>query len=155
MALTIRERAVECLVLALESMQDGFPTTDPYSVTWEIVARQELGVLGERKKYALAVIEGLERKEPKISQMECFLPVALEFRMILEPDDNPSVEGNRVLGDIQRKVREDIHLQGLTLNLVETENELDIEDAQDRQIGGTVMIEIHYRHAENDPRKLV
>jgi hypothetical protein len=60
-----------------------------------------------------------------------------------------------VLGEIQRRIREDRTLGGLALDVRETGNDLDLDTYADKAIEGAVFLEVRYRHATDNPRAAV
>jgi hypothetical protein len=154
---SVRERICQALVSLFEGQKKGIPTTDPHLFAWDLVQRQPLGErenrVGDR---VLAVLDPLERADPQIATFHKFLSVVLEWSIRLDPDDEePSECANQVFTSIQRKLREDITLGGLSIQVRETGNEKDIESYKDRIIEGAVFVEILYKHRENDPRERV
>lgn len=152
-ALTIRDQILEALQAKIAGIVYGQPLTDPYTHTWDKVTREPVRAGG--LKSSVEVIEGPETKIPNIQHMICSLTVLLNFRAVIPLTENPAQAWNRLLGDLQRRVREDIYLGGLSLNVVEQSNEQTLEDETDRQIEGVLVLLIQYRHNINDPRKLV
>lgn len=158
--ITRRERILNALVNVMKNMEDGRPTTDPYSVTWDVVTRGPIEGIHERKRYALSIIDQEESKDPIIGQSVVTLRVVLEFRVYLDVNEEASIVVNRVLGDVQRRIREDIYLtqddgEQLSLNLVESGNQVFIDGYADKQVGGAVFVNILYKHAIDDPRLYV
>ena len=164
---TRRERIVAEIDRRMKTMESGQPTSDPYQTTFEVVTRgSSLEGLHKTVKYGLAILDTDEFKSPKINQMDVNLRVVMEFFAWVEQDEEPSVAGNRVMGDIQRRMREDINLtepdDGRSVNdrqiaehVEETGNQLFIDGVQDTQISGAVTWNIRYKHGINDPRELV
>ncbi len=152
---TIRELCLAALKTSLESMTEGQPAGDPYSVTWSVVKRAPLDDGDWKKKAALGILDTEEQKNPRIQGYENVLRVVLEFRLFLNNDEDGSKRLNQVLGDIQRKIREDITLGGNAYNVVETGNETSLDDVYDHKVEGAVFLNIQYRHRQDDPRKVV
>lgn len=150
--LTIREEILEALVGIFETMQAGQPVSDPYTVTWSLVGREEPGNRARGKRYVISVFDTTEQKRAIIGFMDCTLRVVLEWSAQLGAEEGPSKQANRIMGEIQRRVREDITLGDLCHNLVEVANDISVDDYKDRQIEGSVFIDVQYKHAEHDPR---
>lgn len=149
---TVRERAVRRLVQIFEDVKEGLPVGDPYTVQWSLVLRQRAGARADKKRYVLQVFDTTESKVAQVGWMDCTLRVILEFVALVDSKADPSRVGNRVLGEIQRRVREDIYLNDTVLNVVEVGNELDVDGTTDRQITGAVFVNVRYKHDQNDPR---
>lgn len=163
---TRRDRIVEEIRRRMRELKAGLPADDPYSVTWDIVTRTGLEGMHERKRYSLSLLDTDERKTPKIQQMDCVLTVILAFKVYLDKGEEAGVEANRVMGDVQRKMREDLHLtepddgrprneRELSESVVEAANQLEIGGFADRQVEGAVIYNVTYKHAIQDPRELV
>lgn len=151
---SIRERAIKALVERFENQRQGAPTSDPYDFRWDAVVRHPIGQAEERKRWALAVLEGDEQKKPRVACVDCLLPVELEFRVLLDSQDEPAECLNEVLLNIQRKIREDISLGELVVDVRELGNTHIVESFLDRKVEGSVFIEIQYHHDEADPRAI-
>lgn len=158
---TRRELILQALCDLFTTQKEGQPTGNAYTLTWDVVTRNPLEGIHDAKRYALAIHDPEEAKTPKIQQYDVVLRVILEFRAFLDREEIGSVVGNRILGDIARRVREDIYLTtadfpgGLVENVVETGNDLEVEGFADRRIRGAVFVNVQYKHAIQDPRELV
>ncbi len=164
---TRRERIVAEIFRRLSSMQAGQPTSDPFQTTFEVVTRgSSLEGIHKTGKSGLAILDAVEFKTPKINQMDVQLQVTLEFLSWVDTGETPSGVGNRILGDIQRRMREDINLtepddgrpvkdRQIAYHVEEMSNEMFIDGVQDTIISGAVTWNIRYKHAINDPRELV
>lgn len=152
MTLTIREKILAQFKTTFEAVAAGAPVSDPYTFTWDLVTRQDPGSRAHGKGHTLGIYDTEERKTPAVGLMYATLRVVFEFTVLVAKDTDPSVYGNLVLGEIQRRLREDIYVNANALNVVEVGNELTIQTTVDRQIEGVVFVDVLYRHAENDPR---
>jgi hypothetical protein len=155
---TIRELALEALKTLFEGMKEGLPVADPYSITFDEVVRDKLPEAMNRRSAVLGIYDVQEREAPALQAngvTTCALDLVFEFRLVLEPNDNPSTELNRVLGDIKRKLREDYTLGGTVRNIEATGSEFQIDDDYDQQVSGFLYATMNYRHALNDPRRRV
>jgi hypothetical protein len=153
---TIREQILEWLKAHLESMQDGSPVADPYSVQFSVVSREPIDKLATGKQYAISIFEGAEDKSDRIYPfMECTLALEFEFHAYVGVDQVRSTILNKVLGELQRRLREDKTCGGLAIDLVEDSNTFDIEGPYDRQAVGVLVMALKYRHNIDDPRTAV
>ena len=154
---TIRERCLAFLEDHFKSQKQGSPGPDPYSITWSIVDRAEIADMSHGKAYTLAIFEGTETSDFGVSTtvgvINKTLRIDLEFHAMLEAKQRPSTEGNRIIGEIQRRMMEDETLGGLAIWIQEAGNELRIDNTVDRQIEGTVTFNMLFRHSRRDPRK--
>jgi hypothetical protein len=150
---TIRMRCLAAINTALEAMTAGEPADDPYTVQFSKVEHGPLGDTDHRKRYVAGIVPGRERKQTLYPFDQCTLEVAIEFRMMVNrDDDDPEVEAERLLGEIQRKLHEDTTLGGLAIDLRETGNEVDLEMYDDKSVVGVVFFDLLYRHRTTDPR---
>jgi len=156
MAVTVRESCLRGMVALLEAMTDGQPAADPYSVTWRVVNRSDLDNVPKGTKYACSVSEITETVLPETyPHTNKLLSVSIEWEQLIDKNEVPSTEFNRVLGEIQRKIGEDRTLGGNAIDTVETGSEQDIDFEGSKAIGGSVFFDIRYRHNVNDPRSVV
>jgi hypothetical protein len=165
--LTRRERIMREICRRLDEMQEGQPVEDPFRTTFEFISRgASLEGAHETVRYAAAVLDTEEQKDPKINQYNAMLRVVVEFHCWVDEGDEPSTAMNRVLGDVQRKMREDVHLtepddgrplieRELSYDLEETGNQGFIDGFADRQVQGAVFFNVKYKHAIDDPREYV
>lgn len=126
---------------------------DEYTNTWNTVVRRPLTKQEVAIGDAIALFDTDEEKTPEIGFYRCALSVSVEFFYSLKAGDNPSTELNRLLLDIQRIMRSDVTCDGLSFNILEVRNELDIDGPADRLVAGVVEFQVQYRHLLDDPRK--
>lgn len=167
--LTIRERIMVEVVRRLTTMEAGAPADDPYLVGFGRVTRgASLEELHEMAPSGCSVTDTDERKTPNIQCMHCRLTVVVEFVAWVDPGaEDPDTVGNRYLGAVQRRMREDIYLtepddgertalqRRLCYNVVELRNQLFVDSVYDQKVTGASFWEIEYRHAISDPRAKV
>jgi len=154
---TIRERIMAAMQDHFETQHQGVPGPDPYTITWSVVDRAEIGDLSHGKAYTLALFDVTETSDFGVATTQGVinktLRVTCEFHAMLEAKQKPSTEANRILGEIQRRMMEDETYGQLAIWIQETGNELNIDNANDRQISGSVTFNVLYRHSRRDPRK--
>lgn len=144
------------LVELFDSQKRALPASDPYAFAWDIVRRSRLTDTDRRKDYALAVLEGPERKNRAMGCRICILPVELEIHLrVPAREDEPATWVNEVLENIYRRVRSDNTLGGLANDVNYVGDDPDVEGYTNRQIGVTVILEVNYKHAELDWRIIV
>lgn len=154
MSVSVRERILRQIRTDFEQMG-----TD-YDFEWSYITRADLDTREYGKRYALAILDTTEAKVPQIGHMECTLTIVLQWSAVLDSADDPSTEANLVLEHLGRKLRENWRLVEdgtgvqLALDTNEIANAIDIADARDRMIGGTMDVQVTYRHARDDPRVL-
>ena len=159
---SIRERAVVFLCDLFATQEEGQPTgldnfgnPAAYDFKWDVVQRSPLGDRERKKAKALAVLETSESKEPQVATMHASLSITLEFWALLNTSDEPAECANVLLLNLQRRLREDITLGGIVYNVRETGNIIDVDGYSDRQITGAMFVNVLYKHAEADPRRVV
>jgi hypothetical protein len=161
---SIREQILEALQALFVGMEEGQPELidnwgNPlgydFTFSQDCVVRHPLTEKEENQRFAIAVIDGPERKIEQIQFMTSQLDVTLEFSATLGANELPSPHLNMMLSNIQRKIREDIQLGGLADRVVETANDIEIDDWGDRRVRGSVFIQVQYKHSENDPRRRI
>jgi len=167
--LSRRERIMREVRRRMDEIEQGQPTSDPFQVTFGVVTRGSSleGIHETEGKYSLAILDTDEQKNPKIQQIVAILTVVLEFFAWVDDGEEPSSVGNKVMTDIQRKMREDLNLtepddgkrslqdRQLSENVEEIRNQMFIDGYADRKINGAVFYNILYKHGVNDPRLLV
>ena len=156
MAVSLRERTMAALVELFAGQKRALPVSDPYAFAWDVVRRSRLTDQDRRKEYAMAVLEGPERKNLAMGCRTCILPVELEIHLrVPAREDEPATWVNEVLENIYRRVRSDNTLGGLINDVNYAGDDVDVEGYTDRQIEVTVGLEVNYKHAELDWRIIV
>ena len=100
------------------------------------------------------VFDGHETKTNRLMVKECVLRVALEVALVIQSGENPSLEMNRAFGALQRRVSEDPSLGGLVMDLQEVGNDHQVSDDNQTHLHGVVFLDMTFRHAVKDPRRL-
>lgn len=156
MAETIRERCLQALKANIEAMRVDQPVDDPYGITWSVVQRSPFTEAVNKKRYAVAILDGQEAKQTRFPLADCQLDVTVEFRVTRNVGEaETGVLANQALGALQRCISADRRLGGLAIDLKETGNELDIASADDKTVEGVIFLQLQYRHQTDDPRKAV
>ena len=147
-----REIILEELVSLFETVPvDG---SDPYDFRWSVVSRIALSDTDIKgKNYALVLREGNEVKEEDIGIVRCSLSMDLEFYAARERGAITSSVANKVLVNLERRLRENRQLGGLTQDIVVSGNSLDIDDPNLEFCHGVVNVIVQYRHSNRDPRR--
>ncbi len=151
---TIRQRALETLVEHLRSQRRHLPAGDPYGFAWDQVLSAPAGKWSFKKQRTIGVFDGHETKTNRLMVKECVLRVALEVALVIQSGEDPSVEMNRAFGALQRRVAEDPSLGGLVIDLQEAGNDHHVSDDNQTHVHGVVFLDMTYRHAVKDPRRL-
>lgn len=143
-----RERIMEHLKARFEARQKD---VDGALYTWNMVTRRPISRLEVGMGDAIGLFDVRESKTPDMQFMRCDLTVVVEFYCALMLGDDPGTELNKMLLDVQRTIRADIYCSGLTLNVVESKNQLDIDGPTDNLVAGVVEFTVLYRHTVDDP----
>ena len=148
---TVRERAL----VAMESLfKTPSWTSENYGFAWDQVLRSPLSGWAFKKKRSIGLFDGHEVTREQLMVKDCMLRVALEMKIVLQPNDLPSTVMNEVFGAVQRCIQVDPSLGGLVIDLQEESNDAEIEDANQKEITGVMFLNMHYRHSVRDPRAL-
>lgn len=151
---TIRQRALEALVERLRAQRAHLPVGDPYGFAWDQVLWAPAGKWTFRKQRTIGVFDGHESKTSRLVVRHCVLRIALEVGLVIQSGDGPSAEMNRAFGALQRLVSEDPSLGGLVIDLQEAGNDHKVSDDNQTHVRGVVLLDMTYRHAMRDPRRL-
>lgn len=156
---TVRETILKALEAHMGTMQADLPVDDPYTVQWSIITRENIGQLAKTKRYALGLYDTEETKNPRTYPVtDCILRVAIEFHAFLQQNsagEKGSETLNRMLGEIERKIREDRTLSGTCIETEFRGNEFTIDGPFDNQVSGVTYLNVLYRHHTDDPRRRV
>lgn len=127
---------------------------DDYTVTWDRIRRSPIDSFDTTMRTSLAILDTREIKSTDVHDLtRSTMRVIFEAKYRPQMGDEPSTELNRLILDIQRKIKEDINLGGLTLNITEAGNDIDIEGHADNIVTATVFVDVLYRHVISDPRR--
>lgn len=143
-----REQIMQNLANRFTAIQGG---VNGYTTTWNLVTRKPVPRSSVAMGDTIGIFDVKETKTQMMQHMLCHLFVTFEFYGVLQIGDEPSTLLNNMLLDVQRTIRQDIYCSGLSLNIVENRNELDIAGPTDQIVAGTVGVTIHYRHLVDDP----
>lgn len=154
---TVREKCLKALKARFTSINAEdeaakASAADRYTIVWDKVTRSKLSDVDRRKPAVLGIYDTEEQEDKKLNFIYCSLRVIVEFYIYAGVNEDQSEKLNLVLGEVQRRIREDITLGGLALDVVSTGSELDIDGQYDRQVQGALYLNIKYRYRENDPR---
>lgn len=157
---TIREtclKKIKALFTSLNPVTEAAKplAEDRYTVFWEVVTRSKLSQADRQKQHAMGIYDTEEQQEKKMGLIYCNLRIVIEFYAFVSTTVDQSERMNLILGEVQRRLREDIQLSGSAINLEETGNEIDIDGPQDRQCSGAVFLNLKYRYSQSDPRKAI
>ena len=148
---TVRERILSNIQLSLSTMRAG---VDGYTTTFDVVKRRPLTRSELTYNASASVVDMAEKKDQMIGVYRCRLVVGIEFYVRLALGDVHLIEGTRVVGDVERRLLEDLTCGGNSLNLIASSNELDGAVGGERIVAGIAYFEIVYHHLAQDPRRL-
>lgn len=149
---TVRLRIIDHLKERFEKAKAG---QGGRYITWNTVATQPITKPETIAGSAVGIYDSRERKKPEAGYARSTIQLATEFHVRLAQGDDATRIANLVLGEVQAIMLSDIHCGGLSLNIVETGNELDVEGPNGTLVSGIVFWEVLYRHKAGDPRTLV
>ena len=147
---TVRELILSNIKTIFDDMVDG---VDEYTITWSKVTRGVEPEDVKRKNFAISIFDEEEAKDPRVQYMDVRMRILLQFNVYLPKGINASIFLNDVLGQVQRRMREDFSRGGFALETDELGNELFLDHERDRKLEGTVFYSIRYQHHIDDPRK--
>lgn len=147
---TMRVRIMDHLLARFTACEAG---EDGRYITWNTVSDCPLTNTEQLIGNAVGLYEGRERKKAEVGFYRSTLELQTEFKVKLALGDKPGRVANAVLGEIQSIMLSDIYCGGLSLDIVEVGNELDVDGPNDQTVAGIVFWEIIYRHKAGDPRK--
>ena len=142
---TVREQIMQHLKERFESVESPYDDDDVYPLVWNYVTRKPI-TKGQAEKYPYLI--GFYDTTSRIREGMQYdmhnLNVVIEFHVRLMESDEPSTFLNHCLGQIVKRIGQDIHMGGLALNAREAGSELDID-------GGVIVFDITFRTRANDP----
>ncbi len=148
--LTVRERALAALEQVIRTQPAG-----DYGFAWDLVVRAPLRDWAYRKQRSLGIFDGRgdQARPPHGARMQPDGGAGDQAGRAIECAAQQRDE--RLLGAVQRRLAEDPTLGGLVIDLVETSNDSDVEDENQRHVAGVILYTMKYRHAIKDPRRIV
>lgn len=151
MATTIREQIMAHLKSRYESVAAG---VNGYNITWNKVLRRSPTKHEAREgNHTVVILDVGEKVKSGVGFDYVTLRVLIEFHVPIFENDEPSTVLNEALGDVVRLAMSDIQCGGLTLNVEDDGNELDIDGAEDKVGSGVVALNVQYRRRSNDPTR--
>jgi hypothetical protein len=125
---------------------------DADDVTWDHVSRKPFTEsVVKRSNYVIGLYDTAERIRELTGCEQRTVNVVAEFHVKMQEDDEPSSFLNHCLGNISRRIGQDIYLGGLAQNCRESGSELDIDGAFSKYVSGILVFDVIYRCRANDP----
>jgi hypothetical protein len=151
---TVRDRILQHLI---KRFQDCVAGENGRFITWNTVSDCPLTSTETALGNAIGIYDGRERNRDLVGYSTRILEVQTEFKIQLAIGDKPAKVARAVLGEVQTVMTSDIYCtEGpiqLSLDIVESGNELDVDGPHDQTVAGIVFWEIQYRHIAGNPRK--
>jgi hypothetical protein len=152
---TIRERALDALEALFKSQREHLPAGDPYGFAWDQVLMAPTTKWDFRKRRSIGIFDGHETKTSSLTMTRtASLRIALELAIVIQKDESPSKEINKIFGAVQRRIAEDPSLGGLVIDIQEVSNDHEVADDNQTHVHGVVFVDMQYRHAVQDPRRI-
>jgi hypothetical protein len=121
-----------------------------YGVKFSVVGIGALGDGDNRKKYAIGIVVGEERKPSTYPTKDPLLELNIEFRQTINAgDEDPGIASEVLLGVVQQVVADNETIGGLAISWLEVGNEIDLVTYSDKSVRGVVRTQVQYRHAFN------
>ena len=122
-----------------------------YGLEFSVVGMGPLRDTDARKRYVVGLVPGREIKDDLFPLKSVMLDLVVEFRVVAnQPDEDPLLLAEQVMGVVQQIVNDDENFGGLIIKHDEVGNEQDMFSYTDRTAQGMVQFRIHYRHFIND-----
>ena len=150
---TIREQIMDYLVTHFDGMTEGQPVSDPYTVAFSQVSREDVEKVVKGKKAVLGIYDIEETKQVFNEPFtDCNLKVVLEIHVRKPSSGGLSQELNKYLGDVERRLLEDQTFGGLIRDVGVSRTALDVDGVYDSELVAILEAVIVYRHKTGDPR---
>lgn len=153
MADSIRQRIMDNLKQRFEAARHDFIEVDQ---EWSLVTRNPVGKDAMLQLRSLVALYDLkEGKVDRINYQMCTITLATEFYVRAHyDDDDPSKMIGEAMTEVQKTIQADINCGGLSVDIKEMGNEIDLETYGSRIAAGVVMWNVVYRHKTADPTQL-
>lgn len=143
---TIRERIMRNMVARFEQAP-----SNGHDITWGRVTRKPITKTSlANENFVIGLYDTSDRTREGVGYETHNLNVVIEFHVKLQQDDDPSSFLNHCIGQVVRRVAQDIHMGDLALNCRENGSELDIDGAFATYVSGMVIFDVSYRCRPND-----
>jgi len=153
---SVREQIMQALVAAFTAVQVGEPPEDPFDQQFERVTRADLGNTNPRQDLVIGIYAGPESKDRNVSQQRlAVMRVTLQVRARVPNDVEPETAAHRAMATAQRVLYRNNQLGGLAVKMDDVESDIDVDSAGDKVVDAVISVEVTYRHATRDPRKVV
>lgn len=144
---TVRERIVEALLKLLAEAQDR-----DGKKLFNYCERGNLDEVRGAQLPAVALEEGDEEVFDLMFPYQMKrLNMFVEVRFSASRGVDAFKQFNYYLGELQRLLFTDHTMNGLTYNVQENGNNVEVESRSDPSPGGVLIIYVDYRHLQNDP----
>lgn len=150
---TIRTRVLDALKTLFEGMDPAQPVGDPYGVQWSYVTRDPIGPLKKGKLNALGVYGLQTERKPRHPLVIVKLSCVIEVHVAKQEGLDMSKAVERLIGVVERRLKEDITLGGLCHDLSISGDQVTVDGPYDNQAEGAVFFDVMYSQQEDDPRE--
>lgn len=147
-SLPMRERILQHLATRFTSRVEG---TNGALLSWDRVTRTPIPANLDGFNAAIGIFDPSEVKRAQMGHNVCLLTVITEFSEKARLGEDAATRLNLLLADVQSTMRADIYCGGLTLNIEEVRNEIDVEGVASKMLNGMVEWTVTYRHRASDP----
>lgn len=124
---------------------------DEYGVVFSLVSREALGKLPTGKVSAIGIYASTTERKPQYPFVDVVLPVVLELHVAKEEGIPLAVTMERYLGVVERVVKANSKLGGLTADISVTGDNVDIDSPHDKQADGALYTDVLFSQRVDDP----
>lgn len=123
-----------------------------HGLGWSLSTREPLGQLPKGKVSSIGVYAGTSERAPRFPHVEVTLPTVIEVHLAKETGIKMAVTVERYLGVVERVLRENSTLGGLTSTIEVTGDNVDIDSPYPNQADGALYFDVKFFQQLDDPR---
>ena len=156
---SIRERILDHIATRFKNAAAGgsyttrWGDTHTYQFTWSGVHRRPASQNEMKYGHNLVILDVKEQKARETGYDRAHIQVNFEFYMTVLTGDEPSTVLNAALLEVQTILGLDLTCGGLSIDIREIKNELDILGSAEKVVAGMLEVHVVYRHRPGDPRR--
>lgn len=145
---SLRRQIIEKIAEAARAMREP-----EYTLEFSKVSFGPLDEGDNKRRYTLGIVPQREEYSDLFPLIVRNLRIALEFRITMNKgDEAPGLAAEEMIADLESMVLANRSWGGLAVETDLVENEIDLDNYQDRTVFGVLIISVQYRHSQRDPR---
>lgn len=145
---TLRDQIMEHLRERFKQQRAG---VNDANITWDIVSREPLTKNQQEEGQSVGLFDTSESSSFLVGKTLKEMNVVVEFHIKVREGDPVAPAANAALGECQRIMGMDVYCGGLSMQMEEKGNELEIAGPNDRIVAGVTIWKVQYRHKVNNP----